>query len=143
MEGKVALRYGSRLSMERPLTEIEQMVVKLVFQRIGVQRWHKNGDRQKKSKTFYIWIIVSWDAPIPAYSCKIRSAITMDQPSSRLPIEHIVLIVKENHGFDNYFGTFPGANGMKMPHSPNPPTQDPNHRHEAWLTRQTTAVRLQ
>jgi len=51
-----------------------------------------------------------------------------------------VIIVKENHGFDNYFGTFPGANGAKLPRSPNPPHQDPNHRHDAWLTRKTTAV---
>jgi phospholipase C len=58
-------------------------------------------------------------------------------------IEHVVLIVKENHTFDNYFGTFPGANGAQMPHSPNPPTHDPDHRHGAWLTRQQTAVRLQ
>lgn len=28
-------------------------------------------------------------------------------------IEHIVLIVKENRTFDNYFGTFPGANGAR------------------------------
>jgi phospholipase C len=26
-------------------------------------------------------------------------------------IKHIVFIVKENRTFDNYFGTFPGANG--------------------------------
>src|SRR5437773_5151391 len=59
------------------------------------------------------------------------------------PIEHVVLIIKENHCFDNYFGTFPGANGMTMPESPNPPPQDPNHRHAAWLTRGTTAPRQQ
>jgi phospholipase C len=59
------------------------------------------------------------------------------------PIEHVVLVVKENHGFDNYFGTFPGANGMTMPHSANPPPRDPDHRHPAWLTRHTTAVRAQ
>lgn len=58
-------------------------------------------------------------------------------------IDHVVIIVKENHGFDNYFGTFPGAEGMRMPHSPNPPPQDPNHRHAAWLTRETTATRAQ
>ena len=58
-------------------------------------------------------------------------------------IEHVVIIVKENHGFDNYFGTFPGAAGAKLARSPNPPHQDPNHRHDAWLTRQTTAVREQ
>jgi phospholipase C len=29
-------------------------------------------------------------------------------------IKHIVFIVKENRTFDNYFGTFPGANGATM-----------------------------
>src|ERR1700746_2322148 len=64
------------------------------------------------------------------------------KPTSK-PIEHVVIIVKENHCFDNYFGTFPGANGAKLARSPNPPLQDPNHRHDAWLTRKTTAVRQQ
>jgi phospholipase C len=27
-------------------------------------------------------------------------------------IEHVVLIVEENHTFDNYFGTFPGVDGL-------------------------------
>lgn len=26
-------------------------------------------------------------------------------------IQHVVVIIKENHSFDNYFGLFPGANG--------------------------------
>lgn len=59
------------------------------------------------------------------------------------PIQHVVIIVKENHGFDNYFGTFPGVEGMTMTRSPNPPPKDPDHRHAAWLTRKTTAVRQQ
>jgi phospholipase C len=29
------------------------------------------------------------------------------------PIQHIVVIMQENHTFDNYFGTFPGANGIQ------------------------------
>jgi phospholipase C len=29
------------------------------------------------------------------------------------PIQHVVVIVQENHTFDNYFGTFPGANGIQ------------------------------
>ena len=28
-----------------------------------------------------------------------------------IPIKHVVVIVKENHTFDNYFGSFPGAEG--------------------------------
>jgi phosphoesterase family protein len=51
------------------------------------------------------------------------------------PIKHVVIIVKENHGYDNYFGAFAGGNGASMARSPNPPPKDPNHRHAAWLTR--------
>src|ERR1700682_4603648 len=59
------------------------------------------------------------------------------------PIKHVVIIFKENHGFDNYFGTFPGADGATMARAPNPPLHDPDHRHPAWLTRQATAPKLQ
>jgi phospholipase C len=59
------------------------------------------------------------------------------------PIKHIVILFKENHAFDNYFGTFPGANGAAMAHSPNPPPHDPNHTHKGWLNRATGAVRQQ
>src|SRR5437667_12420183 len=71
---------------------------------------------------------------------------TVKQPASGQgsgKIDRVVIIVKENHSFDNYFGTFPGANGMTMPRSSNPPPQDPDHSHSAWLTRQTTSVRQQ
>jgi len=56
------------------------------------------------------------------------------------PIEHVVLIIKENHSFDNYFGTLRGANGVTLPRSANPPTKDPPHNHAHWLTRKQTAV---
>ena len=60
------------------------------------------------------------------------------------PIEHVVIVVKENHSFDNYFGTFPGANGTKLPAAKDPPTSgDPRHDHTAWLERATHAVKLQ
>jgi phospholipase C len=60
------------------------------------------------------------------------------------PIKHVVIIVKENHTFDNYFGTFPGADGIgNLPHAPNPPTNDPPHDHSSWLKRNTIAVRQQ
>lgn len=28
------------------------------------------------------------------------------------PIEHVITLMQENHSFDNYFGTYPGANGI-------------------------------
>ncbi len=63
--------------------------------------------------------------------------------TSSSPIKHVVIIVKENHGYDNYFGAFPGGDGVTMPDSPNPPPKDPDHRHAAWLTRDTTAPRVE
>ncbi|HKA56823.1 MAG TPA: alkaline phosphatase family protein [Candidatus Binatia bacterium] len=50
-------------------------------------------------------------------------------------IKHIVIIVKENHTFDNYFGTFPGADGAILDPAANPPPDDPDHRHQAWMAR--------
>ncbi len=54
--------------------------------------------------------------------------------TARSPIQHVVIIVKENHTFDNYFGTFPGANGIVLPHASDP-VADPPHDHGAWLRR--------
>ena len=62
--------------------------------------------------------------------------------AAQRPIEHVVIIVKENHGYDNYFGQFPGGSGVALPASPNPPPKDPDHRHAAWLTRDTAAPRV-
>ena len=50
-------------------------------------------------------------------------------------IDHVVIIVKENHTFDNYFGTFPGANGVQLNPAQNPPPDDPDHGHKAWEQR--------
>jgi len=32
--------------------------------------------------------------------------------SDKIPINHFIYIIQENHSFDNYFGTYPGANGI-------------------------------
>ena len=45
----------------------------------------------------------------------IRVAVMIASVTMSLPVQaqikHIVVIMKENHSFDNYFGQFPGANG--------------------------------
>jgi phospholipase C len=46
------------------------------------------------------------------------------------PIKHVIVILQENHTFDNYFGTYPGVNGIynvgAMPTAPGaPPTVKP------------------
>jgi len=62
------------------------------------------------------------------------------------PIKHVVVIVKENHTFDNYFGSFPGAEGTlsggknlcdlptgraACPQAPDKPKHDMDHGHDA------------
>jgi phospholipase C len=39
-------------------------------------------------------------------------AATAAQTTPRTPIRHIVVLMQENHTFDNYFGTYPGADGL-------------------------------
>ena len=54
-------------------------------------------------------------------------------------IEHVVIIVKENHTFDNYFGSYPGADGKRLGHADNPPPTDPRHDHRTWMQRGSDA----
>ena len=80
------------------------------------------------------------------YEYRAQKNTTTQTPKSliKTPIKHIVIVFKENHGFDNYFGTFPGTNGKaNLPHLPDPPLNDPQHTHEAWLKRSTNAVKGQ
>ncbi len=61
-----------------------------------------------------------------------------------MPIKHVVVIVKENHTFDNYFGTFPGAEGttqcqtsqgmIPAPQAPDSTPRDLCHEHACALT---------
>jgi phospholipase C len=59
------------------------------------------------------------------------------------PIKHVVIIIKENHSFDNYFGTFPGAEGVQLAHAPNPPKSDHPHDHLTWENRNHNPVKQQ
>ena len=56
---------------------------------------------------------------------------------SATPVEHVIIIVKENHTFDNYFGQFPGANGARLvvingtrQHPPRAPDSSPDIAHD-------------
>lgn len=74
-------------------------------------------------------------APVPV----LETTATATTPD---PIQHIVIIVKENRSFDNYFGQFPGAdgaaagrlsNGQVVPlgHTPDHTLLDINHAGDA------------
>ncbi|MGA8659004.1 MAG: alkaline phosphatase family protein [Chthoniobacterales bacterium] len=50
-------------------------------------------------------------------------------------IDHVVIIVKENHTFDNYFGRFPGANGVCLDPAKDPPSGELDNGHGTWEQR--------
>ncbi len=54
---------------------------------------------------------------------RVQAASVNKEPQPKTPIQHLVVLMQENHTFDNYFGTYPGANGIqpdtKMPVNPN------------------------
>ena len=57
-------------------------------------------------------------------------APTRSRPATQMPttpIEHFIVLMQQNHSFDNYFGTYPGADGIPaatcMPQKPDD-TQD-------------------
>jgi phospholipase C len=39
-------------------------------------------------------------------------AAPLSSQPTKTPIKHFVTLLQENHSFDNYFGTYPGANGI-------------------------------
>jgi phospholipase C len=67
----------------------------------------------------------------------------IDAPTGPIPIKHVVIVVKENHTFDNYFGSFPGADGISHitlstgmitpPHAPDRTPRDLCHKHPCAL----------
>ncbi len=62
-------------------------------------------------------------------------------PQTTTPIKHLVVLMQENHTFDNYFGTYPGANGFPVdakmpvdPTNPNSPVVLPWHIGNSTIT---------
>jgi phospholipase C len=55
-------------------------------------------------------------------ACLAAAPSASAEPATRTPIRHFVVLMQENHSFDNYFGTYPGANGLPkktcMPYFP-------------------------
>jgi phospholipase C len=80
---------------------------------------------------------------------RLQEVGTQPPDPSVTPIKHVIVIVKENHTFDNYFGAFPGAEGtltadgknlcdtpkgrLPCPRAPDAPTHDLCHEHSCAL----------
>ncbi|HBE25115.1 MAG TPA: hypothetical protein DDW33_05435, partial [Ktedonobacter sp.] len=58
----------------------------------------------------YVIGIVAWRV-LPTFPSHSAQAQTHRHGTSTTLITHAVIIMMENHTFDNYFGRFPGANG--------------------------------
>ncbi|MCL4251180.1 MAG: alkaline phosphatase family protein [Anaerolineae bacterium] len=62
-----------------------------------------------------IWTGVSLLACLCLVSRSVSAqAVTSsaEPPEPNTPIEHFIFLMQENHSFDNYFGTYPGADGI-------------------------------
>ncbi len=68
--------------------------------------------------------LVLFLAAILAFSpvVQVQAASPSGVSGPATPIQHLVVLLQENHTFDNYFGTYPGADGLpadaKMPIDP-------------------------
>lgn len=74
---------------------------------------------------------------IPLAVSRSVSAQHLAAGAHTTPIDHVVVIMMENHTFDNLFGRFPGANGMQEAEAPNPIMTDYDHSSlglKAWTT---------
>jgi phospholipase C len=55
----------------------------------------------------------AWPKVVLLAACGLFFPISgVDAQGGSSPIQHFIFIIQENHSFDNYFGTFPGANGI-------------------------------
>jgi len=61
-----------------------------------------------KAKSVMILFLLTGAISVPL----IAPNLALAGPASK--IQHIIFIVQENHSFDNYFGTYPGANGFSL-----------------------------
>ncbi|MCL5950837.1 MAG: hypothetical protein M1132_03790 [Chloroflexi bacterium] len=57
-------------------------------------------------------IVAATESPSPAAKLP-ETAPTPTNSVGSSPIRHVIVIMKENHTFDNYFGQFPGVDGAK------------------------------
>jgi phospholipase C len=67
--------------------------------------------RKGRSRTSVLVIAMAFAAVAIVASRSFQPANALTPGTLQTPIKHVVVILKENRSFDNYFGTFPGAEG--------------------------------
>ncbi len=73
------------------------------------------------SATILLALCAAWLAAMTPTGAAAQES----DPPTKTPIKHFLFLMQENHSFDNYFGTYPGANGIPagvcMPVDPTDP----------------------
>lgn len=69
----------------------------------------------------FVALAATWLIPLSIHASTSRGK------SAMTPITHAVFIMMENHTFDNFFGQFPGANGITEASAPDPVSEDYLH----------------
>src|SRR5947199_7342703 len=86
-----------------------------------------------------ILIVLFWRAKVATVGAVVLSMtlalspIILQPALSTTPrLQHLIFIVQENHSFDNYFGTYPGADGIPpgtaLPVEPGSPAWEMSRR---------------
>src|SRR5512142_1375106 len=62
------------------------------------------------------WLRVILSSAALLLAATVPAAVQAQGPSAdgqtKTPIKHVITLMQENHSFDNYFGTYPGAEGV-------------------------------
>jgi phospholipase C len=66
------------------------------------------GSPSRRPHLGWAWLVVFALLLLSSSPHPVNSATTTTSD----PIKHVIVIMEENHTFDNYFGTYPGANGI-------------------------------
>ena len=84
--------------------------------------------RSKFNRIFYSIVLCVLLLPLAAPSRNVvaqPAARPLRDSPTKTPIKHLLVMMQENHSFDNYFGTYPGAEGItadtRMPVDPKNP----------------------
>ncbi len=64
--------------------------------------------------SFFAWhlLAASLRGAQTGQAVKLKPAANAPAPPGITKIKHVIWIIQENHSFDNYFGTYPGADGI-------------------------------
>ncbi len=93
----------------------------------------------------FVLLLAACDSSPTGSTIDAPNTSMMDASPDAAPIliKHVIVVVKENHTFDNYFGSFPGADGnaqivtphgtITPPHAPDRTPRDLCHEHQCAL----------